>query len=87
MPGAPRSLTPLARIWGLDLLMMSPAGVTTIREHIRKNNLSIDVHDGISPEPARGLGFLSERSRHRVEGSDRAAQADLETLLLELNLL
>ena len=85
----------------------------------RKNNLNIDVHDGISPEPPKviiikyyeilptpllsehlmtsvsiskptclqGLHFLSERSQHRVEGSDRAAQADLESLLIELNLL
>ena len=111
--------------------MMSPNGVATIREHIRycdyatvlnhglgrKNNLNIDVHDGISPEPPKviiikyyqitptpllsehlmtsvykpaclqGLHFLSERSQHRVEGSDRAAQADLESLLIELNLL
>ena len=43
----------VSRIWGLDLLMMNPAGVTTIRDHIRKNNLNITVHDGISPEPAK----------------------------------
>jgi len=79
--------TQLRKIWGLDLLMMSPNGVATIRDHIRKNNLSIDVHDGISPEPPKGLHFLSERSQHRVESSDRAAQADLESLLIELNLL
>jgi len=79
--------TQLRKIWGLDLLMMSPNGVATIRDHIRKNNLNIDVHDGISPEPPKGLHFLSERSQHRVESSDRAAQADLESLLIELNLL
>ena len=77
----------LATIWGLDLLMMSPAGVKTIQDHIRKNNLNIDVHDGISPDPPKGLNFLSERSQHRVESSDHTAQADLESILVELNLL
>merc|ERR1719209_2549570 len=64
----------LKTIWGLDLLMMSPAGVQTIQEHIRINNLNIDVHDGISPDPPKGLNFLSERSQHRVESSDHTAQ-------------
>eukprot|EP00092_Neocalanus_flemingeri_P033846 GFUD01036807.1.p1 GENE.GFUD01036807.1~~GFUD01036807.1.p1 ORF type:complete len:552 (+),score=114.11 GFUD01036807.1:151-1806(+) len=77
----------LATIWGLDLLMMSPAGVKTIQDHIRKNNLNIDVHDGISPDPPKGLNFLSERSQHRVESSDHTAQADLESILVELNLI
>jgi len=77
----------LRTIWGLDLLMMSPAGVQTIQEHIRINNLNIDVHDGISPDPPKGLNFLSERSQHRVESSDHTAQADLESILVELNLL
>jgi len=79
--------TKLTRIWGLDLLMMNPAGVLTIREHIRNNNLNIDVHDGISPDPPKGLNFLSERSQHRVESSDQSAQADLENILMELNLI
>jgi len=77
----------LKTIWGLDLLMMSPTGVKTIQDHIRKNNLNIDVHDGISPEPPKGLKFLSEHSQQRVESADRSAQADLESILVELNLI
>lgn len=77
----------LSCIWGLDLLMMNPAGVKTIQDHIRLNNLNIDTHDGISPEQPKGLPFLSERSQARVESADHAAQADLENILIELNLL
>ena len=77
----------LTCIWGLDLLMMSPAGVSTIKDHIRLNNLNIDTHDGISPDQPKGLPFLSERSQHRVESADHTAQADLENILMELNLI
>ena len=77
----------LRQLWGVDLLMLSSSGVRAIREHIRKNNLNICLHDGIAPEPPRGLNFLSERSNLRAESSDHGAQADLESILEELNLL
>ena len=38
----------LRHIWGLDLLMLSPASIAAVQNHIRRNNRWIDVHDGMS---------------------------------------
>ena len=38
----------LRHIWGLDLLMLSPASIAAVQSHIKRNNRFIDVHDGMS---------------------------------------
>ena len=38
----------LRHIWGLDLLMLSPASIAAVQKHIQRNNRFIDVHDGMS---------------------------------------
>ena len=38
----------LRHIWGLDLLMLSPASIAAVQSHIKRNNRWIDVHDGMS---------------------------------------
>ena len=38
----------LRHIWGLDLLMLSPASIAAVQNHIKRNNRWIDVHDGMS---------------------------------------
>ena len=117
----------LRHIWGLDLLMLSPASIAAVQSHIKRNNRHIDVHDGMSgsrlviykneynSRPSnpnnhfmilllkytlnatldysssptctipKGIPFLSERSKHRVEAADNAGDDDgrkLERLLI-----
>jgi len=38
----------LRHIWGLDLLMLSPASIAAVQNHIERNNRWIDLHDGMS---------------------------------------
>ena len=38
----------LRHIWGLDLLMLSPASIAAVQNHIQRNNRWIDLHDGMS---------------------------------------
>ena len=81
----------LRDIWGLDLLMLSPAAISAVQAHIKKNNRWIDVHDGMCGSTSsptctipKGIPFLSERSKHRVEAADNATDDDgrkLEKLL------
>ena len=37
----------LRDIWGLDLLMLSPASIAAVQSHIQRNNRWIDFHDGM----------------------------------------
>lgn len=81
----------LRDIWGLDLVMLSPSAIAAVQSHIKKNNRHIDVHDGMCGSTSsptctipKGIPFLSERSKHRVEAADNAADDDgrkLEKLL------
>jgi len=69
----------LRHIWGLDLLMLSPQSITAIQQHITKNNRSIDLHDGMSTSDdssSKGIPFLSERSKRRVEVAYQAIDDD-----------
>ena len=69
----------LRHIWGLDLLMLSPQSITAIQQHITKNNRHIDLHDGMSTSDdssTKGIPFLSERSKRRVEVAYQAIDDD-----------
>ena len=78
----------LHTIWGLDLLTLSDESKTTIKDHIKKNNLNINIFDGLAPEPTFGLEFLDKRfSRQADRLYEYAHQLELENILIELNLL
>lgn len=69
----------LRHIWGLDLLMLSPQSITAVQQHIVNNNREITLHDGMSTSDERaskGIPFLSERSKRRVEVADQAIDDD-----------
>ena len=78
----------LTTIWGLDLLSLTDTARETITSHIRKNNLNISLHDGVAPEPCRGLQWMRQRvnqTEQRLIEFHRATH--LEEILEELNLL
>lgn len=87
----------LRNIWGLDLLMMCPVSIRTIQEHIARNNRWIDLHDVSFFEKSRGISFLSEKSKRRVQAAEQMGDRDmlehllgeqtLDDLLKEVNLL
>lgn len=69
----------LRHIWGLDLLMLGPQSIAAIQQHILQNNRHIDLHDGMSTSEERsskGIPFLSERSKRRVEVADHTMDDD-----------
>ena len=78
----------LRTIWGLNLLSLTEAARETIRSHLRKNNLNISLHDGVAPEPYRGLQWIRQRINHREQRLNEFRRAThLEEILIELNLL
>lgn len=69
----------LRHIWGLDLLMLSPQSISAVQQHIVRNNRHIDVHDGMATteRSSKGIPFLSERSKHRVEAAEQTSEDDI----------
>ena len=87
----------LATIYGLDMLMLCPRSIALIQTHIRRNNRAIDLRCDSTSSPPRGIPFLSERSKHRVEAAEQVSgderfehilrEGTLEDLLKEVYLL
>ena len=60
----------------------------TIKNHIEKNNLNIDMFDGLAPEQAFGLEFLDKKFSRKFDRlHEYNHQIELENILMELNLL
>lgn len=78
----------LRTIWGLNLLDMTEESKETIRSHIRKNNLSISLCDGLAPDPTFGLQFLDKKLGRQIDRlHEHAHQLEMEHILVELSLL
>ena len=78
----------LRTIWGLDMLALGDADKETVRSHVRKNNLNIEMFDGLAPEPGFGLEFLDKKLSKRFDRlHEYNHQMELENILVELNLL
>lgn len=75
----------LNTIFGLDLLMLCPESISIIQEHITRNNRDITLRDAsLLEKTSKGIPFLSERSRHRLEAADQISEDDrLEHILKE----
>ena len=77
----------LRHIWGLDLLMLSPEAIATIQQHIKRNNRDIALHDvitfnGSAGDDNKGIPFLSERSKHRVEAAEQLSDEERHEIIL-----
>ena len=78
----------LRTIWGLNMLTLSEEAKKTVKDHIQKNNLDIDILDGLAPEPSFGLQFLDKKhGRLQDRLHDYVQQIELDNILMELSLL
>ena len=78
----------LKTLWGLNLLNLSNTSKDTVRNHIKKNNLNIELFEGLYPEPVFGLQFLDKKFRRQSDRlHDHVHALELDVLLMELNLL
>ena len=77
--------------------MLSPQSISAIQQHVKRNNRHIDLHEGMasSERSAKGIPFLSERSKHRVEAAEQMgddqdqalAERTFDDILREVSLL
>lgn len=78
----------LRTVWGLNMLTLCDKSKETIKNHIKKNNLNIDIFDGLAPEQTFGLEFFDQKFSRKFDRlHEYNHQIELENILMELNLL